>query len=107
SRAIGAPKRGAPAPAIRRPVHQMCLAMSEVYQYETTPDPRTTERGIAFLGRIFEGELTDEEFDDLLKMRGGCRCSWPNVSAPCHACTDEITDAEAEELLEWHMEQAP
>ncbi len=100
SRAIGAPKRATPPARVRHPVHPMCLAMTEVYRYEPDPDPRTTEFGIKFLGRVLEGDLTDCERDSLLDMRGGCRCSWPTVAAPCGACTGEINDAEAEELLE-------
>lgn len=102
SRSIGAPKRVAAPARVRHPVHPMCLAMTEVYRY--TPD-RDTDRSAAFLARIFEGDLSDDENASLLKMRGGCRCSWPTVSAPCSPCTTEITFEEAEELLALHMEQ--
>lgn len=39
--------------------------------------------------------LTDEQIEKLIELRGGCEC---HISAPCSACTDIPTDAELFEI---------
>lgn len=52
--------------------------------------------------RSFAGykELSDDEYDAIVRYRGGCNCAWLGSvgGAPCHNCTDTITDEEMEQF---------
>lgn len=52
-------------------------------------------------------DLPDEFFRRLTRLRGGCRCSDPDAHPPCWACTSEMTDAEANEILSGFAEELP
>jgi hypothetical protein len=47
---------------------------------------------------LFEEELTEEDYQRLIKHRGGCICF---VSAPCSRCSDPCTIDEADILEFW------
>lgn len=42
---------------------------------------------------------TDDEMQYIIKLRGGCRCSWPNAAPPCSICSTEYSEEEAAEAL--------
>lgn len=44
-------------------------------------------------------DIPEEFYTRLVKIRGGCGCSNPNSSPPCWACTSEMTNIEANEIL--------
>jgi len=46
-------------------------------------------------------ELTDEQREALVELRGGCSC---HISPPCGACSDPITREEME-LLDIEIEE--
>ena len=51
---------------------------------------------------------TEDEMQYVSKLRGGCRCSWPNAAPPCSICTTEYSEEEAAEALaECSQEPAP
>lgn len=45
-------------------------------------------------------DLPDDFYKRLVEHRGGCRCTWPDAHPPCGACTNEMSDAEATEVLQ-------
>lgn len=58
--------------------------------------------GAAKKARTVEDVLSDpteDEMQYIIKMRGGCRCSWPNAAPPCSICTTEYSEEEAAEAL--------
>lgn len=52
-------------------------------------------------------DLPDEFYTRLIAIRGGCSCMNPNSSPPCLACTDPMTDPEANEILSDLAEHLP
>jgi hypothetical protein len=44
-------------------------------------------------------ELSDDEYQAIIRSRGGCNCAYLGSvgGAPCHNCTDTITDEEMED----------
>lgn len=40
-------------------------------------------------------ELTDQQYKELVQLRGGCSC---HINPPCSNCSEPITKDEAEEL---------
>lgn len=52
------------------------------------------QRRTTVLGKSID---SDEVHEAILKLRGGCRCSWPNAHPPCSVCETPVTD---DELLE-------
>lgn len=45
---------------------------------------------------IDDVELSDEQYKDLLRIRGGCSC---HISPPCFNCSDPITEKEFEQIF--------
>lgn len=83
------PKKAEPAPcpyaAFERTAHSLPEAKKRSWEEEKA--------------HIYD-DCSDAVNAFILKLRGGCGCSWPNAAPPCNRCTDPFDDAEVEQYME-------
>lgn len=71
---------------------------AEFLHEETMIDDMTWEDFVAWIKEepdVDNIELSDQQYKDLVELRGGCSC---HINPPCCACSDPITKTEAKTL---------